>query len=372
MSIRYHLGKFPPAAVDLAALVPHIGRAQAALARYDGLLTAVPNARLMFAPLTVQEAVLSSKIEGTQVTMGEVLEADADGGALELSVEKRADIEEVRNYRVALTFAADAIADRPLSEHLLRETHALLMKGVRGEEKEPGRYRTDQNWIGAPGSAIDEASFVPIAPEHLAAGMNAWAAYLNDEAEPDPIVQLAIAHVEFEALHPFRDGNGRLGRMLVPLFLYRRALIGSPSFYMSGFFERHRDEYIERLRAVSDAEAWTEWCRFFLDGVTDQAAENEHKVRAILALYERVKVAIIDVTRSQHGVRALDFLFRRPVFGSAQFVEESEIPKPTAQRFIVLLREADLLHTARPPRGRRGGIYVFTELIEVIEGRSLR
>ena len=371
MATRYHLDTFPPERVNLAALVPNIGRAQAALARYDGLLAAVPNARLLFAPLTIQEAVVSSKIEGTQVTMGEVLEADADGGALELSVEKRADIEEVRNYRAALGLAAEAITYRPLSEHLLRETHARLMRGVRGADKEPGSYRTDQNWIGAPGCTIDEASFVPIAPEHLGAGMNAWAAYLNDATQPDPIVQLAIAHVEFEALHPFRDGNGRLGRMLIPLFLFQRGLLGSPSFYMSAYFERHRDAYIDRLRAVSSDGAWTEWCRFFLDGVADQAAENDRKVRAILALYERVKVDIIDVTRLQHGVRALDFIFRQPAFGSAQFVEGSEIPKATAHRFIGLLREAGLLRTARPSKGRRGGIYVFTELIEVIEGRSL-
>ncbi len=202
--------------------------------------------------------------------------------------------------------------------------------------------------------------------------MQAWAQYLNDEAQPDAIVQLAVAYVEFEALHPFRDGNSRLGRMLIALFLYRRRLLGSPNFYMSPYFERHREAYIDRLRAVSSDDAWTEWCRFFLDGVADQAGENERKAHAILALYERVKVDIVDVTRSQHGVRALDFIFRQPVFGSAQFVVRSEIPKATAQRFIALLREAGLLHTARAARGRRGGVYVFAELIALVEGRSLR
>lgn len=372
MPTRYHLGEFPPRNLDLVALVPHIGRAHAALARYDGLLAAVPNARLLFAPLTVQEAVLSSKIEGTQVTVGEVLEADAEGDPPGLTMVKRADIEEVRSYRSALGFIAEAIAERPLSEHLLRETHELLMRGVRGEDKDPGSYRSDQNWIGAPGCAVEDASFVPIAPEHLGAGMNAWARYVNDETQPDPIVQLAIAHVEFEALHPFRDGNGRLGRMLIPLFLFRRGLLGSPSFYMSGYFERHRDVYIDRLRAVSSDGAWTAWCSFFLDGVADQAVENERRVRAILALYERVKADIIDVTHSQYGVRALDFIFRQPMFRSAQFVAGSEIPRPTAQRFIALLRDAGLLHTLRARRGRRGGVYVFTELIEVVEGRSVR
>ncbi len=372
MPTPYHLGRFPPDHVDLAALVPYIGRAHAALARYDGLLAAVPNARLLFAPLTVQEAVLSSRIEGTQITMGEVLEADADGDTAELSAGKRDDIEEVRNYRKALRFAADAMEDRPLSEHLLRETHVLLMKGVRGQDKGPGDYRTDQNWIGSAGRGIEEASFVPIAPEHLRAGMNAWARYLDDETQPDPIVQLALAHVEFEALHPFRDGNGRLGRMLIPLFLYRRRLLGSPNFYMSGYFERHRDAYIEHLRAVSSDDAWTDWSRFFLAGVADQAGENERKVREIIALYDRIKVDIVDVTRSQHGVRALDFVFGQPVFGSAQFVAESRIPKATAQRLLARLRDVGLLHTARRARGRRGGVYVFTELIEIAEGPPRR
>lgn len=128
---------------------------------------------------------------------------------------------------------------------------------------------------------------------------------------------------------------------------------------------------IDRLRAVSSDGAWTGWGRFFLDGVANQAGENERKVRAIMALYERVKVDIIDATHSQHGVRVVGFIFRQPVFGSAQFVAWSEIPRPTAQRFVALLREAGLLHTARPPRGRRGGVCVFTELLEIVEGRTL-
>jgi len=367
---RYHLGEFPPTDLDWPGLVPHVGRAQAALARYDALTLAAPNARLLLAPLSVQEAVLSSKIEGTQVTMGEVLTAETEGDAAELTFKKRADIEEVRNYRVALGFAAAAIAERPLSEHLLREAHALLMRGVRGEEMAPGSYRSDQNWIGPPGSTIDEASFVPIAPEHLDAGMQAWAAYVNDTAQPDPVVQLAVAHVEFEALHPFRDGNGRLGRMLIPLFLYARGLLGSPTFYMSGYFERRRDAYVKRLRAVSSDGAWTEWCRFYLDGVAEQAAENERKVRAILALYERTKDVIVDLARSQHSVRALDFVFREPVFGSARFIAESGIPKPTALRLIAMLREAGLVTTVRPPRGRRAGVYAFGQLIAIAEGSS--
>ncbi len=260
--VSYHLGKFPPADLDWRPLIPLIGKANAALARYDGLLSAIPNASVPLSPLTTQEAVLSSKIEGTNVTMGEVLELEAGGEPADFTQPKRDDAEEVLNYRIALNICAKSLAERPLSQHLLREAHAVLMRGVRGQDKTPGQYRVDQNWIGPKGCPIEEAGFVPIAPEHLQAGMDAWMAYLNDETQPDPLVQLAIVHLEFEALHPFCDGNGRLGRMLIPLYLYQRRLLDSPNFYMSGYLEAHREAYQERLRAVSRDGFWTAWCAF--------------------------------------------------------------------------------------------------------------
>ena len=155
--VHYHLGKFPPSTLDWQPLIPLIGRANAALARYDGLLSAIPNASVLLSPLTTQEAVLSSKIEGTHVTMGEVLELEAGGELADLTQPKRDDVEEILNYRAALNFCAKALVERPLSQHLLREAHALLMQGVRGRDKTPGSYRADQNWIGAPRCGIDEA-----------------------------------------------------------------------------------------------------------------------------------------------------------------------------------------------------------------------
>ncbi|NCA87643.1 MAG: Fic family protein [Gammaproteobacteria bacterium] len=369
--VSYHLGRFPPSDLDWRLLIPLIGKANAALARYDGLLSAIPNASVLLSPLTTQEAVLSSKIEGTHVTMGEVLELEAGGEPADFTQPKRDEAEEVLNYRVALNVCAKSLAERPLSQHLLREAHAVLMRGVRGEDKTPGQYRVDQNWIGPKGCSIDEAGYVPIAPEHLQAGMDAWMAYLSDQTQPDPLVQLAIVHLEFEALHPFRDGNGRLGRMLIPLFLYQRRLLGSPNFYMSGYLEEHRETYQERLRAVSRDDGWTTWCAFFLDGIIEQAAENERKARAILALYERARVNVVEVTHSQHAQRAVDFLFQQPIFSATHFTEASRIPKPTATRILALLREADLLHTLREGRGRRTGIYAFRQLLNLAEGKEI-
>jgi Fic family protein len=368
--VLYHLGGFPPKTIDWQALIPWIGRANAALARYDGLLSAIPEASVLLSPLTTQEAVLSSRIEGTQATMGEVLELEAGGDPVNVTQPKRDDAEEILNYRAALRMCARAVADRPLSQHLMREAHAMLMRGVRGQDKSPGEFRRHQNWIGPKHSPIENAAFVPIPQEHLQAGLDALGTYMASETEPDPLVQLALIHLEFEALHPFDDGNGRLGRMLIPLFLFQRRLLGGPNFYMSGYLEAHGGEYRERMRAVSREGAWTAWCAFFLEGIAQQAAENERKARAILSLYERTKLEVVELTHSQHAIRAVDFLFQQPIFAGNHFVEAAHIPKPTATRILGLFRRCGLLTVLREGRGRRPGIFAFRELLDVAEGRD--
>ncbi len=366
--VRYHLGEFPPKALDWARLIPLLGPANAGLARYDGLLSAIPNAHILLSPLTTQEAVLSSKIEGTQVTIGEVLEIEAGGDSAAFTQPKREDAEEVLNYRRAMRACVGEMEHRPFSQQLLRGAHALLMQGVRGRDMTLGNYRDEQNWIGPKGCTAATASFMPITPEHLRFGMDDWERYFGSTAEPDALVQLAIIHVEFEALHPFKDGNGRLGRMLIPLFLYQRKLLTSPDFYMSGYLERKREEYQERLRAVSRDGDWTGWCLFFLEGVREQAGENERRARSILALYDRIKTQVADLTHSQHTMRAVDFLFQSPIFPAPAFTNHAGIPKPTASRILALLREAGILLTLEEGRGRRPGIYAFRELLNVAEG----
>lgn len=369
--VQYHLGEFPPTSIDWARLIPLIGPANAGLARYDGLLSAIPNAHVLLSPLTTQEAVLSSKIEGTNVNIEEVLEIEAGGESEALTQPKRDDAEEVLNYRRAMRACIRELEQRPLSQQVLRAAHSLLMEGVRGRDKSPGEYRTEQNWIGTRGCAIEQASFVPAAPQHLRGGMDEWERYLGSTGEPDALVQLAVLHVEFEALHPFKDGNGRLGRMLIPLFLFQRKLLSSPDFYMSGYLEANREEYQERLRAVSSTGDWTGWCAFFLRGVQLQAAENEKKARAILALYNRVKTQMADLTHSQHAIRAVDFLFETPIFTTPRFTNYSTIPRPTASRFLTILEREGLLFPLRKGSGRRPGIFVFRELINIAEGKEV-
>lgn len=370
-TVHYHLGKFPPVALEWEQLIPLIGSANAALARYDGLLSAIPNASVLLSPLTTQEAVLSSRIEGTQATMGEVLEVEAGGEPEGMTAPRRADAEEVLNYRRAMRITTGELEHRPLSQYLLRQAHAVLMEGVRGRDKGPGRYRHQQNWIGEHHCPIEQASFVPVPQIQLAQGMDDWEQYLLRTDVLDPLVQLALVHVEFEALHPFEDGNGRLGRMLIPLFLYSRRLLSGPHFYVSAYFEQRREEYYGRLRAVSGSGEWTAWCAFFLEALRTQAMENEGKARSVLALYEKVKLQVVDATHSQHAIRAVDFLFQTPIFKGPDFTSSAGIPRPTATRILGLLREAGLLRTLREGRGRRPGFFAFRDLLNVAEGQTV-
>lgn len=370
MAVLYHLGKFPPAELDWPQLIPLLGPTSAAVARYDGTLAAIPNAAVLLSPLTTQEAVLSSRIEGTQATMGEVLEFEAEGDTPGLSDERRADIHEVLNYRVAMRLAEKMLADLPLSQRVIREAHKELLSGVRGQGKSPGEYRRIPNWIGPAGCTIEQARFVPISAEKLPDAMSAWERYVHEDAA-DRLVQLALLHAEFEALHPFLDGNGRLGRMLVPLFMWQTGLIQRPMFYVSAFLESHRDEYYERLLAVSRDGDWTGWCKFFLLALKTQAEENQRKAAAILAMYERMKREVADLTRSQYAIHALDWIFGRPIFKSSDFVASAGIPEPTAKRILPAMREARVLRVLVEASGRRAAMLCFPALLNIAEGREV-
>ena len=366
-AIPYHHGKFPPTGIDWERLVPLIGPATLALGDFRGLLDAVPDAWVLLSPLTTQEAVLSSRIEGTQATLGEVLEFEAGGSSAIQSSEKINDIEEVLNYRMAIHEAARRLSDLPLCGRLLKEAHAILMRGVRGRDKAAGEFKTSPNAIGAPGCSVETAKFLPIEPEYLADGIARWEAYLHSE-QPDLLIQLAVVHAEFEALHPFRDGNGRLGRMLVPLLLYERKVLRYPALYISEYLEQHREEYYERLLAVSRDNDWTGWIAFFLRAMAEQARVNTRRARAILQIYEDRKRWIVEQTHSQYAVAALDFMFRQPIFSGPDFGKAPGIPKPTARRILATIRD-ELLHELRPAAGQRPAIYAYRELLNAAEGR---
>jgi Fic family protein len=368
MVINYHTDKFPPQDLDWQRIVPLIGPAQAAIAHYGGILTAVPNANVLMSPLTAQEAVLSSKIEGTQATLGEVLRVEAGDDEPNITPEKRDDIEEILNYRTAMRGAIKDLQTLPLSSQLVCNAHAVLLKGVRGRNSSPGEFRRIQNWIGPKGCTQDRARFIPIQPQLLAEGIDKWNKFLNQDYL-DTLVQLAIVHAEFEALHPFLDGNGRIGRLLVPLFLFEKKLLSAPSFYISAFFESNREAYYDQLLNISATGDWTSWCCFFLEALKVQAEENSLKARNILTLYDALKQIVINETHSQHAIPALDFMFQMPIFKSTDLVERTDIPNASAQRILKELKKTpNLLTVLRPASGRRPSILALRGLLNIAEG----
>ena len=352
-------------------LLPLVGQANAALARYDGLLAGIPNPAVMLSPLTTQEAVLSSKIEGTQATVDEVLEQEA---GLVKDGEKFKDIQEISNYRTALFQARDYLKAYPIRLGFVRELHRTLMSSVRGQDKMPGEFRRDQNWIGKYGCTMDEATFVPPNPMQLLDYLLAWEAYLGTD-DVDFLIQTAVVHAQFELLHPFKDGNGRIGRILIPLFLFQKKVLSQPMFYLSEYLETHRDEYYARLKGLSTENAWDGWVAFFLRAITTQATQNAERVAAIQKLYAEMKQAIHETTRSQYTVHLLDAIFSKPIFRTTDLAEQLArdhgIHGKTAPALLRQLRDAGILREVQPGSGRRSATMCFPRLLNLAEGREV-
>lgn len=361
----------PISDIDWEPLIPLISKANRSIALYDGILYGVPNPEVLLSPLTVQEAVLSSRIEGTQATLGEVLRFEAGDEPEQES--RRLDIVEIINYRSALRYAEEALSTRPFNLNLLLKLHEILLDSVRGRDKARGQFRTTQNWIGAPGSPIEDADFVPPDPAHLKNALYDWEKYYH-ESEPDALVQLAVVHAQFEILHPFLDGNGRLGRIMVPLFLHQKGLLSRPMFFLSSYLEEHRDEYVERLRSIGQSpEAWNQWIAFFLRAVDEQARANAEKARAIIDLYDRLKDRVRSRIRSQYAIPLLDQMFQRPLFqsGHLQFGDVHPPSRQSVFRLLRMMQEDGILKVVREGRGRRAQVLVFAELVNLCEGHEV-
>ena len=271
----YEPSKLPIYDIDWTAHVTKIGRANAALARYDGILQGIINPKLLLSPLMTREAVLSSRIEGTQVSLEDVLQYEADIKE-PFKPERVADIHEVLNYRKAMGYAVNELKTRPLTTNMIKDIHRILLTDVRGRDRTPGEFRRIQNFIGLSGNPIEKAIFVPPSPPAVMDALSNWEEYLHME-EKDPLVQLAILKAQFELIHPFSDGNGRIGRILVPLILYYKKTLSSPMFYISAYLERNRSIYYDRLLAISRDNDWNGWISFFLQAITEQAEENSQE-----------------------------------------------------------------------------------------------
>lgn len=369
MSIApYKPEKLPIQDVEYGKLISLVGQANAALARYDGFLQAMLNPGLLLSPLTNQEALLSSRIEGTIATLEEVLEYEA---GQEQDETKTNDIQEIFNYRMALRAAKEEVeGGRPIKLSLVLQLHKILMSSVRGKDKTPGEFRKDQNYIGRAGQGIEEATFVPPGPLQLMDHLSKWEWYLNYQ-DIDPLIQAAIVHAQFELIHPFKDGNGRIGRLLIPLFLYSKDCLSSPMLYLSSYFELNRDEYIGRLKNISAKQDWIGWVTFFLEAAIGQAKTNTGKVKEIMNLYEEMKKQVQVKTHSQYSALIVDALFERPTFRVAEFSERTKINKQTAHDLIRVLNDEGIISIIREAAGRRGAIYAFSRLVNLAEGREV-
>lgn len=365
-AVPYHTGAFPPRSLDYEAILPALDDAAGSLARYDEKMKGMVNSALLLSPLRRQDAVSSSRMENTISTIEEVyrIEAEEDAGSSDPWRETRNDDVETFLYSRAMRMAEDAIREgQPLSEHLIRGIHQVLLSFGRGAQKRPGAYKVEQNYIGDDRRGI--VHYVPVSPEQLGPAMQALVGFI-EAPSPRPLLRTAIAHVEFEALHPFVDGNGRIGRMLITLMLWKLGVLSQPHFFVSGYFETHKAEYIERMREVSASGDWTGWIVFFLTGLHEQVRANIATADAILALYAAMRERFRSLLNSQYHDQALDFMFGRPAFYNNRFIETSGIPATPARLITRRLVEAGLLRTVEPAAGRRAGLYAFDPLLKLL------
>lgn len=354
--------KLPLENIDWSRLITLIGDANRELAKFDSLLKAIVNPNVLLSPLTTKEAVLSSKIEGTQATLQEVLLFEASPN---INNPKYHDIQEVLNYRKAINIAIEEMKSRPICINLIKTIHKNLLYSVRGANKTPGELRKVQNWIGAPGSTIDSAYFVPPEPNKLNSYLSDFEKYIHFD-EKDRIVQLAIVHAQFEILHPFLDGNGRLGRILIPLFLFEKQLLSNPVFYMSEYLEANRSEYYSTLRNISNNNEWQEWIEFFLKAFIFQAKNNVNKAEEIIKLYENMKRTIHSLN-FKDSFPVLDTLFYMPIFNTSDFINFSKISKATALRILKILVNNNIISNIQESRPRHSAIYIFNQLLDITE-----
>lgn len=323
----------PSPPVDISGeLQVLLSQADRALGRLDGSIKTLPNPDLFVYMYVRKEAVLSSQIEGTQSSLQDVLDAEAKI----LSANRPQDAEEVVNYVRAMNYGLQRLETLPVSVRLIREIHAQLLQNVRGSQLTPGELRTSQNWIGPGGCTLNEASFVPPPPDEVAQHLGELERFLHTDAGLPLLVKIGLAHVQFETIHPFLDGNGRVGRLLISFLLCEQQVLLKPVLYLSHYFKRHRQMYYERLQAVRDEGAWEAWLAFFLEGVLAVSEQATETARRILGLREGHRRAITDCLgrAAGNGHRVLDYLYEHPVVSVNEIQELIGTTYPAANDLV--------------------------------------
>ncbi len=354
----------PPIRIDdeLSRLVEDAGTA---LGRLDGVASVLPNPNLFVGMYVKHEAVLSSEIEGTQATLEDVLEYEADGRRTDQPL----DVEEVINYVRAMNFGLKRLTDLPLSLRLIREIHGELLQGVRGQERSPGEFRTSQNWIGPGGCNLNNAEFVPPPPGDLGQILDDFQKFLHQRDELPKLIHCGLAHAQFETIHPFLDGNGRVGRLLITLLLVERGVLQRPLLYLSYYLKAHRSQYYDRLTAIRTEGDWENWLKFFLRGILEVSNAAAQTAREIVVLRDTLQQAIRESTNAGYGFSLLDHFFELPVLSIKQAEQHLGCTYRTAAR---LVEEFEALGIVREITGqKRHRRYRFERYIAIFRNQTL-
>jgi Fic family protein len=335
-----------------------LAEAEASLGRLAGVGQLMPNPYLLIRPYLLREALSSTRIEGTQASLADVFEAKATGEP------PNPDVEEVLNYIEALEWGLGQLERLPLGVRLIREMHRRLLAGVRGRERMPGEFRTTQNWVGAGGSTIETARFVPPPPEELSALLADWERYAHEDPDIPLLVQNALLHYQFETLHPFLDGNGRLGRLLSIFMLVEHGRLPAPLLYLSAYLERERDGYYQALQIAREEGDILPWIELFLTSVHSQAADAVGRAQRIVELRERYRVAASSIASSK-AMLLVDLVCETPIVSSRAVEESLGVTRPTALKLLRQLEKVGVLEEGDAgPRGQRR--YLARELMGAV------
>jgi Fic family protein len=350
-----------PPKIDLSfELMRRLSEADHALGTLGGIGRILPNPHLLTQPFLNREAVLSSRIEGTEASATDLALFQAAGSP----ESNESDVREVSNYVTALRYGLKRLDDLPLSLRFLREVHEKLMTGVRGGDRNPGEFRHVQNWIGPAGSRIDNATYVPPPVQEMHAALDQFERYLHDRSPMPVLLRAALVHYHFEAIHPFLDGNGRVGRLLIAFILQVENVLDQPLLYLSAFFERHRREYYRRLVEVTMKGAWLEWIDFFLQGVTEQANDAVRRTRELLDLSENYRRKIAPARNAGVLSSLIDRLFASPAITIPSVATDFKMSYPAAKKNV---QKLVALHILKPRRSGRGSVYVAEDLLKIVE-----
>jgi Fic family protein len=354
----------PPLKID-EEMLDLLSRAHLALGRLDGAAVTLPNPDLFVSMYVRQESVLSSQIEGTQASLVDVLEYQADAAARGLA----GDVSEVVNHIDAMNYGLERLAELPVSLRLIQEIHRRLLAGVRGANRNPGEFRRDQNWIGGTNAKIETASFVPPPPTEMLQALYDLETYLNTPSTLPTLLKCGLVHAQFETIHPFGDGNGRIGRLLITFLLVEQDIIKRPLLYLSLFFKQYRDEYYERLQSVRLDGDWENWMKFFLRGVVEVATQASETARSILSLREEHRRLLNEHFRgSVHGPRLLDLLFQTPIITVPLAQGMLGVSYPTANKLVEQFVHAGILGQIGGDQWKRRFIYFdYVNLFEKLD-----